>query len=260
MPKVVIALLLFGSLTIPAASSGAVRSVAVTRAYTDTDTREPSDPSAPNIAAVEVSRSASGTMSFRIVFAKPVRITPDMGFDIWINADRSPRSDQKGLPTGDEDGDDYTLDFSRDTPTQSPYASLYAYANGKEYRTTPPTLAFSKSARQVVFRISTRDMGFGLSKRLAKHQTAPYLPELGDSFDFLVGAGPRWNDEKAPVDWTPTWTFPRRGITADYPSGGTGSFFEGWQLLGGAILLLGAIVGLGGYAYEKARRSRRVAL
>ena len=222
-------------LALPAGSFAA----ASAHTYSDIDRESPAS-GAPDIASVVVSRTASGLVSFRIVFAKPVRITPDMGFDVWINADPG----EQGISTGDGDGLDYTLDFSRDVATRVPYASVYAYANGKEYQARPPSFAFSKSVRAVVFQISTRDTGLGLSKQLARGGVMPYLPELGDRFAFYVGAGPNWDKADAPVDWTPTWTFP--------PSRATGG---PWQLIGGAALLL--MGGVGGAVWLVTRQSRR---
>lgn len=225
-----VALLLGVLVSSERAGAAGTRSV-TSKSYTDVD-YESLQPGTPDIKQVVVTRGRDGAVMFRLVFAEPILMTRDFGAEVFINADR--------VGTGDEDGWDYILDYSRLATDEPPSVSMFVHANGKEYEVTPAkvkSLRYHAAGGSVSFRVAAHDLGAPLAARLRQGHTIPALPKLGPAFTFDAVASADWLNDAAGADWLEVQTFPGKRDT------GTSSHTEAVVLLWLVVGLVGLVVG-----------------
>lgn len=197
----------------------------------------------PNIDTVTVARTHSGTFSFTIAFQTPVRLGAGTRMQVMLDTDRN-------FATGIE-GSEYALDYSSPSEGEAPAAALLTAHDGDAEESAPSSLAFTSTGRWARFDIDAAALG------------SP------SRFDFWVFV----EENGEVVDTAPThvlfsssaspWTYPPHDEVpagADYPVEtytdltdtsltGSGSFPWVPILLG--VAAVGALVGIGGWAYEK---------
>ena len=186
-----------------------------------------------DIESVEVTRRASSLL-FRITFADELVLADDDGIQVAVDTDRG---------TGDEDGDDYFFDFIRGDPFGPPTLNVWEEDDWTEVEGS--SLRFALQGNDAVFRIAARELG------------------NADRFGFWVVAEEDWDPESEEGDYAPEyrdqWQFPScRAIDAPGRKARAerdASFPLAGGVLG-AMLALGAALGVAGWARERIRARR----
>lgn len=205
-----------------------------------TVTTAPSDAPRPDIEQVVVSRSAAGTLTFRIEFAAAVVLDEETTVQVAIDADRDAATGVNGL--------EYSLDWTG-------YASLLTAVEGNPSESSPASLEFADEGDVVTFRISASDLGdLDRFDFYAFIRQGDVLDEAPSHVLFSAGAAP--------------WTYPGGDVPAagePYPTETYDDLSDltlserGWTFvlaIVGGLLGLGAIVGVTGWSVERRRRRR----
>jgi hypothetical protein len=189
----------------------------------------------PNIERVVVSRALGSTFVFRIEFEKPIMLTPETTIQVALDTDRDSSTGNDGL--------EYSLD-------RTEYPSLLvATPGGKTEEKTDSSLTFVQAGNVAKFSIVATDIGDP-----ARFDFYVFI-EIGDE---LVDQIPPHH-----LLFSELTTYPKEALApgAPYPvetyEDKQGARMSRLILLGVlGVLGLGAVLAVGGWAFE--RRHRRV--